>query len=384
MKKKNIAIILSGGIGKRFNGKLPKQNYKINNKSILELSLLKFLKKDFHKIIIVSHKTIIIKTKKKYENVKIKVVLGGKSRQDSVKKGLIEAKKYQPDNVIIHDSVRPFFSNYLLDKLIYKLNNNNCVFPILKINDSIRFIDKKNYKNINRENVFSIQTPQGFNFKKIYNTYQKIKKNYTDDSIIAFENGIKISTIDGERDNFKITTKEDYEYAKQRFNNKEMSIRIGQGFDVHNFTAGKYIIILGVKIPFNKSLEGHSDADVGFHCIVDSILGAIGKGDIGDHFPPSDPKWKNKPSKYFMDFSKNLLIKEKFKINNIDVTLICEKPNFTQYKNKMRKSISDTLDLEIDKINVKATTTEKLGFVGREEGIACQSVVSISKIDETK
>ena len=382
MKKTNIAIILSGGIGKRFNGSLPKQNYEINNKSILELSLLKFLKKDFHKIIIVSHKKIIGKTKRNHENTKIKVVLGGKSRQDSVKQGLIEAKKYQPDNVLIHDSVRPFFSNNLLEKLVFQLNNNDCVFPILKINDSIRFIDKKNYKNVDRENVFSIQTPQGFNFKKIFNIYKKIEKNYTDDSIIAFENGIKISTIEGERDNFKITTREDYEYAKERFKKKEMPIRIGQGFDVHNFTVGNNLIILGVKIPFNKSLEGHSDADVGFHCIVDSILGAIGKGDIGDHFPPSDQKWKNKPSKFFMDFSKNLLEKEKFKINNIDVTLICEKPNFSKYKHKMRKSISDTLNLEIDKINVKATTTEKLGFVGRQEGIACQSVVSISKIDE--
>ena len=176
MKKTNIAIILSGGIGKRFNGSLPKQNYEINNKSILELSLLKFLKKDFHKIIIVSHKKIIGKTKRNHEHTKIKVVLGGKSRQDSVKQGLIEAKKYQPDNVLIHDSVRPFFSNNLLEKLVFQLNNNDCVFPILKINDSIRFIDKKITKMLIEKMFFQFKLLKALILKKYLTFIRRLKK----------------------------------------------------------------------------------------------------------------------------------------------------------------------------------------------------------------
>ena len=155
--------------------------------------------------------------------------------------------------------------------------------------------------------------------------------------------------------------------------------RVGSGFDVHNLVPGNFLIIFGIKIPFNKRLEGHSDADVGFHSIVDSILGALGKGDIGDHFPPSQNKWKNKESSYFLKHSYKILKKEGWIINNLDLTLICEKPKITVYKNKMIESIKDILSIEKEKINIKATTTEKLGFIGRNEGIACQSIISISK-----
>ena len=382
MKKKNIAIILSGGTGKRFNGVKPKQFYKIGKKTILEHCLINILEEDFYKIVIVSHQSVINLTKSNFKNKKIVVIKGGKNRQDSVKNALLGIKKFRPDNVIIHDSVRPFYSNKLLRTILKKINTSDSVIPIIKIHDSLRYLNKKEYKNVNRDNIFAIQTPQGFNYRKIFNAYKNLDKIYTDDSMIAFENNIKITTIDGERDNIKITTKSDYDYVKTKIMKKTLNIRIGQGFDVHNLIPGKNLILCGIKIPYSKKLEGHSDADVGFHCIVDSILGAIGKGDIGEHFPPSEAKWKDKPSIFFMNYTRDLLKKKKFKINNLDLTLICEKPKLTKYKERMKKSISKALFLEKERINIKATTTEKLGFVGRQEGIACQSVVSVSELNE--
>ena len=183
--------------------------------------------------------------------------------------------------------------------------------------------------------------------------------------------------------NFKITTKEDYNIGKLivKENNNMSDIRVGTGFDVHKFKKGKKLKLFGITIPFDKSLDGHSDADVGFHSIVDAILGGLCLGDIGNHFPPTDNKWKNKQSIFFMTHVKKLLKNEKFKINNLDVTLICEKPKVSQYQKRFIKSVAEALDIDCRKINIKGTTTEKLGFLGREEGIACQVSVTLSKND---
>lgn len=387
MQKNNIAIILNGGTGKRFGGLFPKQFLKLNEQTILEITVKKFLNSDlFKKVIIVSHKDFLTKTTSLFDNKIIVIVKGGRTRQDSVLNGLQECKKLSPDNVVIHDAVRPFFSEKIIPKILKKLKSNDCIVPLLSIKDSVRYSKKDIYKDINRDHLNQIQTPQGFKFKKIYDAHCKFKKfKFTDDSIISYNNGNKIFCIEGEITNFKITTKDDYKLAKNIFGNSmgKNLIKVGQGFDVHRFKKGKELKILGIKIPFNKSLEGHSDADVGFHSIVDAVLGALSKGDIGEHFPPSEQKWKNKPSIYFMTYAKNLLIDEGFKINNIDITLICEKPKIGPHKTKMIKSIAKALHLKINNINVKATTTEKLGFLGREEGIACQASVTISKIDDS-
>ena len=161
-----------------------------------------------------------------------------------------------------------------------------------------------------------------------------------------------------------------------------MNIRIGNGFDVHKFKKGGTLKILGINLPFNKSLIGHSDADVGIHALVDAILGAISQGDIGEHFPPTDVKWKNKDSEFFLDYTKKLMEKNGFSINNIDITLICERPKISKYKEKMKEKIAKILNIKKNNVNIKATTTEKLGFLGREEGIACQVSVLVFKKNE--
>ena len=375
---KNIALILSGGEGKRFDKKNPKQLFEINGRPILEITVSKFIQsKLFEKIIIVSNRKYTVKTKRILSKYDVKIIEGGETRQESVFNGLKFIKKLKPKNVVIHDSVRPFFTKKLLKKITKISGNVKCIVPALKVNDSVRLSEKKIYKNIVRDNIKLIQTPQGFNFEEIFNSHKKLKnKEYTDDSLLVFENGCKIKIIEGEFLNYKITDKNDLKMANQ-LHKPHKSIKVGQGFDVHQFTSGKSFKLCGVKIPFTKTLKGHSDADVGIHALVDAILGAISKGDIGDYFPPSQAKWKNVNSEVFLKYAKKLLKKDNFIINNIDLTIICEKPKISKYKKSMKKRLSNLLSIDEKIINIKGTTTEKLGFLGREEGIACQAIISI-------
>ena len=385
MQKNNLAIILSGGTGTRFDISKPKQFYKLNKKTIIETTVEKFVNSNlFNYIIVVSHKDFFKFTKNLFNNTNIKVILGGENRQKSVFNGLSAAKSFNPKYVLIHDAVRPFFSMNLLKNVLKKLKGEISVIPSINVYDSVRYFKNKKYSNVFRENLKLIQTPQGFCFNSIYEAHKKNKESiHTDDSMILYELKNKIKLIKGEKMNFKITTKEDYNIGKLivKENNNMSDIRVGTGFDVHKFKKGKKLKLFGITIPFDKSLDGHSDADVGFHSIVDAILGGLCLGDIGNHFPPTDNKWKNKQSIFFMTHAKKLLKNEKFKINNLDVTLICEKPKVSQYQKRFIKSVAEALDIDCRKINIKGTTTEKLGFLGREEGIACQVSVTLSKND---
>ena len=385
MQKNNLAIILSGGTGTRFDKSKPKQFYKLNKKTIIETTVEKFVNSNlFNNIIIVSHKDFFKFTKNLFYNPNIKVILGGENRQKSVFNGLSAAKSFNPKYVLIHDAVRPFFSMNLLKRVLKNLQGKISVIPSINVYDSVRYFRSKKYSNVFRENLKLIQTPQGFCFNSIYEAHKKNKESiHTDDSMILYELKNKVRLIKGEKMNFKITTKEDYNIGKLivKENNDMSDIRVGTGFDVHKFKKGTKLKLFGITIPFDKSLEGHSDADVGFHSIVDAILGGLCQGDIGNHFPPTDNKWKNKKSIFFMSHVRKLLINKKYKINNLDVTLICEKPKVSQYQKKFVKSVAEALDIDDRKINIKGTTTEKLGFLGREEGIACQVSVTLSKND---
>jgi len=383
---KVIALIVSGGEGKRFDKYLPKQFFKINSKSILEQCVKKFVDSSlFYKIVVVCNNEFISESKKVLDKYNVSFVNGGKSRQESVYNGLKSIKKDSPSKVLIHDAVRPFFSTNLVNEIIKKLKTNDSVIPSLKIFDSIRLFKKREYKNLNRESIKLIQTPQGFDFKKIYDAHKRFKKEiYTDDSLLFYNNGNKIKIISGEIMNIKVTEKKEFQELKKFYEkkNNDINFRIGNGFDVHKFRKGGKLKLLGVNLPFNKSLIGHSDADVGIHALVDAILGAISQGDIGEHFPPTDEKWKNKNSEFFLDYTKNLMEKNGFSINNIDITLICERPKISKHKEKMKVKISKILNIKKNNVNIKATTTEKLGFLGREEGIACQVSVLVLKKNE--
>ena len=293
MSQNNLAIILSGGLGKRFDRKLPKQFFKINDKYILEISVEKFIQSNlFTKIIVVTSLEFLDLTKKVLKNKSVQIVIGGKTRQNSVLNGLIEGKKYKIKNVLIHDAARPLIRISLIKNIVKKIQKLDCVIPMINVNDSLRKIKNNTYEDIKREDIKKIQTPQAFKFDKILNAHLKYKnKNFTDDSIILSKDGIKINQIEGEFVNFKITTKDDLQLANMIVSEKSNQVtKVGSGFDVHEFEDGDSIKLFGIKLPFNKKLKGHSDADVGLHALTDAILGAIGKGDIGEHFPPSDFK----------------------------------------------------------------------------------------------
>lgn len=378
MSKKVSVIILSAGEGKRFSKEISKQFYKIEKETILEINLRKFINnKSVENIIIVTSKKLEQKTKK-YSSDKISVVIGGKTRQESVKNGLIQSKKFKSKIVLIHDSARPFFNKNLISNLIANTSESQGCIPCININDSLKKINNNYIKNMSRKNIFQVQTPQSFPLEKILSGHLITKNNkHKDDSSIASEINLPIKVIPGLKKNIKVTDKNDIDFINMIYKSeKKKRISVGMGFDVHEFESGNFVIICGVKIPYTKKLKGHSDADVGHHTLVDAILGSISEGDIGEHFPPSDEKWKDAPSSLFVEFTRKLLLKKKAVIQNIDLTFICEEPKILKHKLEIKKNIAQLLKIDTKNINVKATTTEKLGFLGRKEGIAAQAVVT--------
>tara|TARA_B100001121_G_C18700631_1_gene627697 strand:+ start:23334 stop:24515 length:1182 start_codon:yes stop_codon:yes gene_type:complete len=388
------ALLLAGGVSSRLNNPLPKQYSKINNKPLICYSIDKFLKHpkidNIHIIINKNHTKFYNDINKIYlsKNIKLpKPIIGGPSRQDSVINGLnfLYKKPYEPNYVIIHDVARPFLYNQIINKLISEVEENLGVVPFLPINDSLKIFDsdKKKYKYIDRNLLIKIQTPQIFCFKSIYKSHLNIEnlKLFYDDSSVAEKNNMPIKFIDGNENNYKITTNSDMEKANMLINKNDNNFRVGQGFDVHKFTTGNFLKLGGVTIPFTKSLLGNSDADVVLHSLTDALLGAVGKGDIGEHFPDNTKKWKDADSALFLENTMRILEANNTIIINIDITIICEKPKIYSYKNDIKKQISILTKIDENNINIKATTTEKLGFLGREEGIACQTIVLVKNIN---
>jgi 2-C-methyl-D-erythritol 4-phosphate cytidylyltransferase/2-C-methyl-D-erythritol 2,4-cyclodiphosphate synthase len=273
----------------------------------------------------------------------------------------------------------------MITKLITQLDKNEAVIPALKINDTLK--ECKNGKilqTIGRDNLLQAQTPQAFKYTNILQSHIKLsQQQFTDDAALEEYQGRDVFVIEGDSENFKITTNNDLIRAKKLMSNCKSVVRkVGIGFDVHQFCAAKdpdnnYIMLGGIKIPYTKSLAGHSDADVVIHAVVDAILGAIGQGDIGDHFPPSDNKYKDINSDFFLQEANRLIKEQNGVIINIDLTIICEEPKLYLYKNAMAKQLANILQISPAQVNVKATTTEKLGFTGRGEGIATQAIANI-------
>jgi len=377
-----IAIVLASGLGQRFDKSSLKQYQIINNKAVIKHSVDIFNNNaKIDKVIVVINKKHI-KQANKYLNgiCSIDIIHGGLTRQQSVHKALKYIEKYKPKNVLIHDAVRPNIKNNIINLVLKKLNDYNAVIPVININDSIK---KVSYdlikKHVNGENLTLAQTPQGFKYKEIlFKHNSNKKKKLTDDSILFND----VCIIPGNADNIKITNKSDLENLRKiMFNKKEYIQLSGLGIDVHKFDNKKteYIRLGGIDIKFNRGLKGHSDADVVLHALVDSILGCISGGDIGTIFSDKDPKWKNANSKIFIDHAISLLDKKKCAILHTDITILCEDPKITPYRDKMKNNIATMLNISINNVSIKATTTEKLGFIGRKEGIMAQCLTTISR-----
>ena len=390
--EKIVALITACGRGNRFNrGEgIPKQYLPLAGIPMLRHSIMAFLNHpQVSDVLCVIHPDDI----ELYEQSTIGLdllnpVFGGETRQSSIRIGLEELIDYKPNKVLIHDGVRPFVSKRIINGILEKLESHPAVIPAIAVEDTIKKIgDGKIEWTLERENLWRAQTPQGFLYQDILNSHIAFKDlNFTDDSALNEYAGIPVAIVPGSQNNFKITTEEDYDRAKHMIpfliDDYREETRSGIGFDVHGFRKiendeDNFIRLCGTEIEFDKKILAHSDGDVGIHALIDALLGAIGRGDIGEHFPPSEQKWKNCDSREMLKKVYELIQKSSASILNIDLTIICEKPKILKYKNKMKEELSAILGISTQRINIKATTTEKLGFIGREEGIACQAIASV-------
>ena len=383
-------IICAAGDGNRLNNAspTPKQYLVVNGKTIIEYSIDKFLELDIIENIVITinpshteYTNNIIK-KDAYKD-KVFIIHGSDTRLKSVMKGLEYLSTSGITHVFIHDAARPNFSPTLPNDLIKAARDHDGSIPIIEASNTIKQLNNEKLKTLDRSSIIESQTPQFFEFMAIYNSYRNLAKlntginHVTDDAQVAELAGLKVNTFKDSKKNYKITVYDDLDRFKMESENMSSS-RVGIGFDVHKFGEGHNIRIFGIDIPFNKTLVGHSDADVGLHAITDAIYGSIGSDDIGSHFNPADERWRGADSKIFLDHSLLKLKEFGGKILNIDLVVIAEEPNINTYRNAIKKKLSVLLNIDVSNIGLKATTTEKLGFAGRKEGIAVQTIVNIS------
>ena len=379
--KGNIAIILACGQSKRLKSKSPKQYIEFFEDIILNHTIKIFLKNnEIDHILLVLNKKHKKFFNKIIQDKKISYTYGGDSRQKSVFYGLKYIKRFKPTNVLIHDANRPFTNTKLISEILKKLRKFKAVIPRIKIQDTIKKVENNKITYLNRDKIFALQTPQGFKFKELLKKHINANgENFTDDSSL-FDDASKIITyIYGNNENIKITDKSDLKLAEKLYYSKNKSNFIGLGIDFHRFNNKKgKLILCGVKIPFHKTLIAHSDGDLGYHAISDGILGAISEGDIGIHFPDTSKKNKNLNSAKILKYTYELMKKKiNREIKNIDLTFIGEEPKFSKYQKKMKVNISKLLNLDLNQINIKATTTEKMGPLGNKEGLGAFALVNI-------
>lgn len=376
---RTAVIVAAAGKGSRMGSSVPKQFLKIGGEYILVRTLKVFQKLDaVDHIFVVTGKDYVDFVGELAENSRLTkveaVIEGGSERQDSVYNALQEINRIKPGTsyVLVHDGARPFVSEETVMGVLEAVHRSGAAAACVSMKDSIRKSteDSMGSVGVDRKDYYSVQTPQGFRKAMLIEAYEKAYDDSfrgTDDASVVERAGYPIEIVDGDYGNIKITTKEDL----------PMENRIGTGFDVHRFEEGRKLFLGGVEIPHDRGLKGHSDADVLLHAVMDALLGAAGLGDIGKHFPDTDMKYKGISSMELLKHVKKLLDENMYMVANVDVTLIAQKPKISPYTEEMRKNIADVLGIDISRVNVKGTTTEGLGFTGREEGIACEAAASI-------
>jgi 2-C-methyl-D-erythritol 4-phosphate cytidylyltransferase / 2-C-methyl-D-erythritol 2,4-cyclodiphosphate synthase len=378
---KRTGLIVAAGRGTRAGGDMPKQYRCLAGQTILERSIRALLASPR----IDSVRVVIHKDDKDAYNQSVSgindirlrpPVIGGDSRSASVLNGLNACKC---DQVFIHDGARPMLPLDALERIIDALDTNRAAFLALPVTDALWQVESGKVGTAQpRDTLWRAQTPQAFHLADIISAHNTAESPADDDVAMARRAGLDVVAVPGSEMNLKITQPEDFALAEKLLGNT-MDIRVGNGFDVHKLGAGDHVVLCGVKIPFNRGLIGHSDADVGMHAITDAIFGALGAGDIGQWFPPSDDKWKGAASDIFLKKAVELAVSKGFTISNMDCTLICEQPKIGPHADAMRRMLADITGVDKDRISVKATTSEKLGFTGRGEGIAAQATATLVK-----
>lgn len=367
------ALIVAAGRGTRAGGNQPKQWQPLAGARVIDWTLEAFaaLPEVDHIMIVlhpddISHVSAIKSAH---------VTAGGATRAASVRAGLEALESLGCTRVLIHDVARPCVSPALIRRVLAALEHAPAAAPALPVSDALwTGAEGRVSGTMDRAGLFRAQTPQGFDFAAILAAHRAHEGDAQDDVAVARAAGLDVVIVAGDEDNLKITHPPDFERAAARLRGT-MDIRIGNGYDVHRFGPGDHVMLCGVAVPHGRALQGHSDADVGLHALSDAIYGALAEGDIGRHFPPSDNQWKAAESHIFLRHATALAREKGYKISNVDVTLICEQPKIGPHADAMRAMLSDITGLAVERISVKATTSERLGFTGREEGIAAQASV---------
>lgn len=372
-------LIVAAGKGERAGLGLPKQYEKLAGTPMLRRTVEAFAGHDVRVVIGPGQQEMAADA---LEGLPLPPpVTGGPTRQESVRLGLEALAGDAPDFVLIHDAARPLVSRKVISDVVAALDSGtDGAFPMVAVADTLRRRDGAGWTLVAREGLYRAQTPQGFVFGKILAAHRAhATKDVTDDVALAELAGLKVEMVEGEEKNIKVTRKEDFALAEALLGAAARvdDWRTATGYDVHKFTAGDHIWLCGISVPHSHGLEGHSDADVGLHAITDALLGCIGEGDIGQHFPPTDERWRGAASWQFLDHAASLVAAKGGVINHVDVTLICERPKVGPHRDAMRAKIAEILKIEPSRVSVKATTTEGLGFTGRREGIAAQAIATV-------
>jgi 2-C-methyl-D-erythritol 4-phosphate cytidylyltransferase/2-C-methyl-D-erythritol 2,4-cyclodiphosphate synthase len=367
------AIIVAAGRGTRAGGAVPKQWQLLAGQPVVAHSVAAFA--DLAELVIL---VVHPDDRARAAPLGVRVVNGGATRDASVRNALEHLAGTGVTRVLIHDGARPLVSRALIARLIGALDQSVAAAPALPVTDALwRGTDLHVTGTQDRTGLWRAQTPQAFHFDAILAAHRAHPGGAADDVEVARAAGLDVAIVEGDEDNLKLTFAADFARAERILKGRSMDIRVGNGFDVHAFGPGDHVWLCGVKVPHGKGLVGHSDADVGMHALTDAIYGALAEGDIGQHFPPSDPQWKGAESHIFLRHAAGRAAARGFVLSHADVTLICERPKIGPHAAAMRQALAEILGIAPDRVSVKATTSERLGFTGREEGIAALATATL-------
>ena len=392
------AIIVAAGRGERVGNphEGPKQYRLIGGKPVISRTLQPFLEHpDIQQIAVVIHPDDEDLYKEAVAELpdaeNIQVITGGATRQQSVCNGLEALSEHPPKTVLVHDGVRPFVDAHLISRVLAKLESADAALPAIPVSDTVKSAGNGNIvdSTVPRDGLYAAQTPQGFHFEPIIDAHRQAATNtdtgFTDDSSIAEWASMSVHLVAGDPENIKLTVARDLEMADRKLSLAQGStpaatpdIRTGNGYDVHAVSPGDHVVLCGIRIDHDHGLLGHSDADVGLHALTDALLATCADGDIGDHFPPSDPQWKDADSGIFLKHAMERVRAAGGILMLADITLICEAPKIGPHRPAMRQYLSEVLGIDIGRCSVKATTNESIGFVGRREGIAAIATATVS------
>jgi 2-C-methyl-D-erythritol 4-phosphate cytidylyltransferase/2-C-methyl-D-erythritol 2,4-cyclodiphosphate synthase len=379
------AVVVAAGQGVRAGGDLPKQFRRIAGETLLEHALSAFATAPniaFVQPVIRPKDLALVRTLISGMNV-LEPVSGGPTRQTSVRAGLEALLPSSPDIVLVHDAARPFASAALIARAIEAGEKTGAAIPALPVTDTVKRVDDAGTveATLDRNSIRLVQTPQAFAFPALLEAHRRAAaqghNDFTDDAALAEWAGMKVSVFAGEPGNIKLTTPEDFALTEAVQFAALGDVRTGSGLDVHAFGPGDHVTLGGIRIPHSHSLTGHSDADVALHAVTDAILGALADGDIGAHFPPSDPQWRGASSDRFLAFAVDRVRARGGRIAHLDLTIVCEAPRIAGHRDTMRACIAGLAGIDIERVAVKATTSEKLGFTGRGEGIAAYATATV-------